>query len=128
MCRRSTAHLGRRRSHSGDDVNIGVAVAMAEGLIVPVVRQADQQRLAALAAALEQLSQRAWAGQLTPADVQEGTFTISNLGMYGVDSFTAIINPPQAAILAVGQAVKQIELSRRRAYVNRTAGDFHLDG
>ena len=91
-----------------DDVNIGVAVAVDDGLIVPVVRAADRLRLAELAAALERLSQRARAGQLTPDDVQEGTFTISNLGMYGVDAFTAIINPPQAAILAVGRAVKQV--------------------
>ena len=91
-----------------DDVNIGVAVAVDDGLIVPVVRAADRLRLAELAAALEWLSQRARAGQLTPDDVQEGTFTISNLGMYGVDAFTAIINPPQAAILAVGRAVKQV--------------------
>ena len=91
-----------------DDVNIGVAVAVDDGLIVPVVRAADRLRLTELAAALERLSQRARAGQLTPDDVQEGTFTISNLGMYGVDAFTAIINPPQAAILAVGRAVKQV--------------------
>jgi pyruvate dehydrogenase E2 component (dihydrolipoamide acetyltransferase) len=75
---------------------------------VPVVRGAERLRLTELAAALEQLSQRARAGQLTPEDVQEGTFTISNLGMYGVDTFTAIVNPPRAAILAVGRATQQV--------------------
>lgn len=88
--------------HLRKDINVGVAVALETGLIVPVVRQADRKGLAQLAAEVDDLSARARAGQLTPADVSGGTFTISNLGPFGVEQFTAIINPPQAAILAVG--------------------------
>lgn len=84
-------------------VNIGVAVDVESGLIVPVVRAADRKSLYALGAEIADLSQRARAGRLLPDDVAEGTFTISNLGMFAVDRFTAIINPPQVAILAIGR-------------------------
>lgn len=89
------------------DANIGVAVAADEGLVVPVIHQAQALSLARIATQLEELAGKARAGTLAPADVQDGTFTISNLGMLGVDSFTAIVNPPQAAILAVGRVVRQ---------------------
>jgi pyruvate dehydrogenase E2 component (dihydrolipoamide acetyltransferase) len=85
-----------------NEVNIGVATALEEGLIVPVVHNADQQSTRELNERLRYLAAKAREGELTREEVQEGTFTISNLGMYGIDSFTAIINPPQAAILAVG--------------------------
>jgi pyruvate dehydrogenase E2 component (dihydrolipoamide acetyltransferase) len=84
------------------DVNVGVAVALPDGLIVPVVRQADQKSVTQIADEIRQLAERARAGQLKPAEFSGGTFTISNLGMYDVESFSAIINPPEAAILAVG--------------------------
>jgi pyruvate dehydrogenase E2 component (dihydrolipoamide acetyltransferase) len=84
------------------EINVGVAVALETGLIVPVVRQADRKGLAELAAEVDDLAARAREGRLTPSDVGGGTFTISNLGPFGVEQFTAIINPPQAAILAVG--------------------------
>jgi pyruvate dehydrogenase E2 component (dihydrolipoamide acetyltransferase) len=84
------------------EINVGVAVALETGLIVPVVRQADRKGLAELAEVVDDLAARARTGQLNPADVSGGTFTISNLGPFGVEQFTAIINPPQAAILAVG--------------------------
>jgi pyruvate dehydrogenase E2 component (dihydrolipoamide acetyltransferase) len=88
--------------HLRRDVNVGVAVALEEGLIVPVVRDADRKGVSAIAAEVTDLAARARAGQLVPSDVSDGTFTVSNLGPFGVEQFTAIINPPQAAILAVG--------------------------
>jgi len=87
--------------------NIGIAVALDDGLIVPVVADAAAKGLRAIAAEVQELTGRARNGRLQPQDVQGGTFTISNLGMLGVDQFTAIINPPQSAILAVGRTVKQ---------------------
>jgi pyruvate dehydrogenase E2 component (dihydrolipoamide acetyltransferase) len=90
-----------------DEVNIGIAVALEEGLIVPVVRAADQKGYARLATEITDLAERARSGSLRPEDVMDGTFTISNLGMFGVDRFTAIINPPQSAILAVGQTTRR---------------------
>src|SRR5438093_4793740 len=90
------------------DVNIGLAVAIEEGLVVPVLHRADTLTLAEIATRREDLVSRAQAGKLRPADIQDGTFTISNLGMYGVDAFNAIVNPPQAAILAVGRITDRV--------------------
>ncbi|MCS7087730.1 MAG: 2-oxo acid dehydrogenase subunit E2 [Thermoflexales bacterium] len=95
------------------DINIGVAVAMDEGLIVPVIHHADRLNLLEIAARLNDIAARGRAGQLQLADVQGGTFTISNLGMFAVDRFTAIVNPPQAAILAVGRATKRMIVDDR---------------
>lgn len=89
------------------DINMGVAVALEDGLIVPVVHNADQKGLARLAYEVDDLSSRARSNELKPADVSRGTFTISNLGPFGVQEFDAIINPPQSAILAVGTIVKK---------------------
>jgi pyruvate dehydrogenase E2 component (dihydrolipoamide acetyltransferase) len=89
------------------DVHLGIAVAVNDGLLVPVVQHAGGLGLAALAARIDDLSARARAGQLTPDEVSGGTFTLSNLGMYPVEHFTAIINPPEVAILAVGRAQMQ---------------------
>jgi pyruvate dehydrogenase E2 component (dihydrolipoamide acetyltransferase) len=85
-----------------EEVNIGIATALDEGLIVPVVHHADQLSAVEINLRMRELAQKARAGTLAREEIQGGTFTISNLGMYGVDSFTAIINPPQSAILAVG--------------------------
>ena len=85
-------------------IHVGVAVAVQDGLIVPVIRDADRKSLGEIAAEAHALTERARAGGLTPDEFRGSTFTISNLGMYGVDHFTAIINPPEAAILAVGAA------------------------
>jgi len=90
------------------DINIGLAVAIDDGLVVPVIHQADRRGLAELVAEREALVGRAQAGKLRPADIAGGGFTISNLGMYGVDGFTAIVNPPQAAILAVGRIADRV--------------------
>jgi pyruvate dehydrogenase E2 component (dihydrolipoamide acetyltransferase) len=94
-------HLVRHR-----DVNIGCAVATDKGLLVPVIRDADRKSLTEIAVEAHAFVKRARAGKLTPDELTGSTFTISNLGMYGIDHFTAIINPPEAAVLAVG-AVQQ---------------------
>jgi pyruvate dehydrogenase E2 component (dihydrolipoamide acetyltransferase) len=85
-----------------DDVDISVAVSMPDGLITPIVRKADQKGLAAISSEMKDLGARAKSGKLKPEEFQGGSFSISNLGMFGVRQFTAIINPPQAGILAVG--------------------------
>jgi len=84
-----------------DDVDISVAVAIADGLITPIVRKADQKGLAAISNEMKDLAARAKTGKLKPEEFQGGGFSISNMGMYGVTNFSAIINPPQAGILAV---------------------------
>lgn len=89
------------------NVNVGVAVALDEGLIVPVVRDADVKGLRQIGAEVVDLAKRAREGRLGPDDVTDGTFTVTNLGMFGISHFTAIINPPQVAILAVGQTATQ---------------------
>jgi pyruvate dehydrogenase E2 component (dihydrolipoamide acetyltransferase) len=87
----------------GSGVNVAIAVATEDGLVVPVVHDADSLTLAEISERRRAVAEAARAGRLRPADVQGGTFTISNLGMYGVDAFQAIVNAPQAAILAVGR-------------------------
>jgi pyruvate dehydrogenase E2 component (dihydrolipoamide acetyltransferase) len=87
--------------------NIGIAVAAPQGLVVPVIRGAERLTLAEIATARADLVSRSREGKLQRADLEEGTFTISNLGMFGVDSFTAVLNPPQAAIVAVGATVER---------------------
>jgi pyruvate dehydrogenase E2 component (dihydrolipoamide acetyltransferase) len=89
-------------------IDIGLAVAIDDGLVVPVIRRADTLGVAEIAARREDLVDRAQAGKLRPIDIQGGVFTISNLGMYGVDAFSAIVNPPQAAILAVGRIADRV--------------------
>lgn len=83
-------------------VNIGVAVAVPEGLVVPVIKYADSMSLTQISSAVKTYAVKAKDKKLTPAEMEGSTFTISNLGMYGVDQFTGIINPPNACILAVG--------------------------
>ena len=84
-------------------VDISVAVAIPDGLVTPVVRNADQKSVVAIAAEVRELAAKARAKKLKPEEMQDGTFSISNLGMFGIDSFSAVINPPEGAILAVGQ-------------------------
>jgi pyruvate dehydrogenase E2 component (dihydrolipoamide acetyltransferase) len=90
------------------DINIGLAVAVEEGLVVPVIHQADRIGLKQLVERRKEIVAKAQAGRLSPDDLGGGTFTISNLGMYGVDAFNAIVNPPQAAILAVGRIAERV--------------------
>jgi pyruvate dehydrogenase E2 component (dihydrolipoamide acetyltransferase) len=89
-------------------VNVAVAIAVADGLVAPVVHDADRLSLADTVSRRVELVEAARSGRLRPEDVTGGTFTISNLGMYGVDSFDAIVNAPQAAILSVGRIVERI--------------------
>ncbi len=118
-----------------DEVNIGVATAVDQGLIVPVVRGADMLGLRIIADRLAELAGRAREGKPRLDDLQGGTFTLSNLGMLGIDRFTAILNPPQAAILAVGRVLKRAEVSdddkveiRPMASLALTADHRVLDG
>ena len=90
------------------EINIGLAVAVEEGLLVPVIHRPDALRLGQVAARRADLVARAQTGGLRPDDLRGGSFTISNLGMFGVDAFNAIVNPPQAAILAVGRVAERV--------------------
>lgn len=91
-----------------EDVHIGFAVAVEDGLLVPVVRNADTLSMEEIAAETKRLTEAARQGALSSEDMEGGTFTISNLGMYGIDEFQAIINPPQSAILAVGRIADRV--------------------
>jgi pyruvate dehydrogenase E2 component (dihydrolipoamide acetyltransferase) len=91
----------------GDGINVAFAVAIENGLVAPVLHHADRLELAAISARRRELTEAARARRLRPADLEGGTFTISNLGMYGVDGFQAIVDAPQAAILAVGRVTEQ---------------------
>ena len=90
------------------DINIGLAMAVDDGVVAPVIPNADKAALAEIAVQRRDLAERARGGKLRPSDLTGGTFTISNLGMFGVDAFTAIIIPPQAAILAVGAITDRV--------------------
>mgnify|MGYP003321899985 CR=1 FL=1 len=84
------------------DVNIGIAVALEDGLIVPVIRSVEQRGLASIQSELNDLTSRARKGTIKLNEVKGGTFTMSNLGMFGIEQFTAILNPPEVAILSIG--------------------------
>ena len=90
-----------------EEVNIGVAVSLPDGLVTPVIRNADQKTLAQIAGEARELAAKTREGRARPEDVTGGTFTITNLGVYDVDAFTPIINPPQVAILGVGRVVEK---------------------
>ena len=93
------------------DIDIGVAVALPDGLITPVVRSADRKTLSQIGGEVRELAGRARDGKLAPEEYTGGTFTVSNLGMFAIDDFTAIINPPEAAILAVG-SIQQVPVAK----------------
>ena len=95
------------RIRINQDINIGVAVAVEEGLLVPVIRHADAKSLTYINQEVRELAGRAKIRKLQPEEMQGNTFTISNLGMFDIDEFTAIINPPDACILAVGSIVQK---------------------
>ena len=101
-------NLGVNSSWLGDKVrqyqhvHLGMAVAVDEGLVVPVIKFADQKSITMLSAEAKALAQKATAKKITPQEMEGSTFTISNLGMFGIEQFTAIINQPNACILAVG--------------------------
>ncbi|MFZ0880598.1 MAG: 2-oxo acid dehydrogenase subunit E2, partial [Candidatus Acidiferrales bacterium] len=98
-------------------VNIGVAMAVKDGVIAAVIPKAAKSGLGEIAVQRRDLTARARAGRLLPSDISGATFTISNLGMYEVDAFTAIIVPPQAAILAVGRIAERVVAVNREAAI-----------
>jgi pyruvate dehydrogenase E2 component (dihydrolipoamide acetyltransferase) len=114
--------------------NVGIAVAVPNGLVVPVIRSAERLTVAEIAAARAELVDRARAGKLRQGDLDDGTFTISNLGMYGIERFIAVLNPPQAAILAVGSvedkvvAVAGRPVVRARMEITLTCDHRAVDG
>ena len=89
------------------NINIGVAVALEDGLVVPVIRNVDNIGLATISEQIRTAAEKARNNQLTPGELQGGTFTITNLGNFGIDAFTPIINPPECGILGVGRIVKK---------------------
>jgi pyruvate dehydrogenase E2 component (dihydrolipoamide acetyltransferase) len=93
--------------HLIEEINIGVAIAFENGLIVPVIHHADQKSLTEIASALRDLTHKAKEGKLSLEEVGGGTFTLSNMGMLGIDKFNAIINPPECSILGVGRTVEK---------------------
>lgn len=97
-----------RMNGSASDINIGLAVAVPDGLLVPVIHGADQLSVDELVARRKELLDRIRLGKLRAADLSGGTFTLSNLGMYGVDAFTAILTDGQAGILAVGRITNRV--------------------
>ena len=114
VARALARHPRMNASWSGDgirlnrDVNIGVAMAVEGGVVAPVIQNAGTVDLGEIAVRRRDLTERARANKLRPTEISGATFTISNLGMYGVDAFTAIINPPQAGILAAGRIADRI--------------------
>ncbi len=116
------------------DVHVGMAVAVEDGLITPVIRHADRKGLAEIAAEAKALAEKARARRLVPEEYTGATFSISNLGMYDIDAFTAVINPPEAAILAVGRVAAQpavvdgAVVTRRRMSVTLSCDHRVVDG
>src|SRR6202166_4025497 len=105
---RMNASWDNKGIRTNAEINIGLAMAVEDGLIAPVIQNADKIKLGDIAIQRRDLTNRARGGKLRPADVAGVTFTISNIGMFGVDAFTAIIIPPQAAILAVGRIADRV--------------------
>ena len=99
------ASLSDDRIYLWEDVHLGIATSVEESLIVPVIREAQNRNLGQIVASMADLTERARNRRLTPGEMTGSTFTISNLGMFGIESFSAIINPPESAILAVGKMV-----------------------
>jgi pyruvate dehydrogenase E2 component (dihydrolipoamide acetyltransferase) len=105
---RMNASWSNRGARTNAEINVGLAMAVDDGVVAPVIQNADKVELGEIAVQRRDLAERARGGKLRPGDIAGGTFTISNLGMFGVDAFTAIIIPPQAAILAVGRIADRV--------------------
>ncbi|MGQ9541701.1 MAG: dihydrolipoamide acetyltransferase family protein [Armatimonadota bacterium] len=132
---RVNALYQNERIYLSNEIHIGIAVALPDGLIVPILRHCERKTLRQITAETRQLVEKARAGRLTPEEYTGATFSISNLGMYGVDEFIAIINPPAVAILAVGAVQKQpvaldddTVVVRSRMKVTISADHRALDG
>lgn len=131
----NTVETGDGEFEIVEDINIGLAVAVEDGLLVPVVKNADQYRIEELAAKSKDLIIRTKENKLKPDEMQGGTFTITNLGMFGIDEFTAILNPPQSAIMAVGTIKEKLYIDsfneiKEKRVINFTLGVDHrsIDG
>lgn len=107
---RLNAHYQDETILANDTINVGLAIAIDDGLLVPVIHNADRLSVTEIAARRQELVQRANENKLQPVDMADGTFTISNLGMFGINEFSAIVNPPQVAILAVGNIQPRLEM------------------
>ncbi len=136
-----TRHAAVNATFTGDEIhrhpsaNVGIAVAAPQGLVVPVIRDADRLTVQEIARARADLVGRARDGKLKLPDLEGGTFTISNLGMFGVEQFTAVLNPPQVAILAVGATKEEAgrpstasSTSRRSCSLTLTCDHRAIDG
>ena len=133
-------HRAVNALYKGDEIeqyptaNVGIAVAVPNGLVVPVIRSSERLSVAEIANARAELVERARSGKLQQGDLDGGTFTISNLGMYGIERFIAVLNPPQAAILAVGSvedrvvAVDGQAVVRPRMEITLTCDHRAVDG
>jgi pyruvate dehydrogenase E2 component (dihydrolipoamide acetyltransferase) len=108
------------------NVNVGVAVAAQDALVVPTIFEADKKSLGEIARQARELIRKVHDGKITPPELSGGTFTVSNLGMYGVDSFSAVINPPQAALLTVGALKKRPAVDDGGRIVTRDAMTLSL--
>jgi pyruvate dehydrogenase E2 component (dihydrolipoamide acetyltransferase) len=106
--REVNAHFVENAIHVYPDANVGIAVAAPQGLVVPVIRFADRLTVVEIARARADLVQRTRDNKLKQEDLEGGTFTISNLGMFGIEQFIAVLNPPQVAILAVGASEERV--------------------
>lgn len=116
------ARVEGTRIRTFSQANIGAAVALAGGLVVPVLRSVDEKDLFTISQEMRTLASRARCNKLTPDDYRGGTFTVSNLGMHGVREFIAILNPPQAGILALGMAEKRAVVKDDQVCVATTLG------
>jgi len=133
---RLNAYLESEKINFWEEINIGVATALDDGLIVPVIHNANRLSVFEINKELRLLAQKARDGELTLEQIRGGTFTISNLGMYGISSFTSILNPPQSAILSIGAIVRrpvvidEEDSINVRPMMNITLGADHrvLDG
>jgi len=103
-----------------DDINIGVAVAIENGLVVPVIKTADQKSISEIALEVKEMANRARDSRLKPDDLANGRFTISNLGMYEVDGFTPVINQPESAILGVGRIIEDVIVENEQIRIGKT--------
>jgi len=115
------------------DINIGVAISIPEGLLVPVIREADKKKLEEINQELTIFNKKIKSKKLSPDDLQDGTFTLSNLGMYGINSFIPLLNPPQLAILGIGALCEGYKVNNKMGtyqYIKVTIVADHraLDG
>ncbi len=116
--RRLNAHLRGLEIHEYCSVHLGIAIGLDDGLMVPVIRNAETKSASVLQSELNQAAERARARRLQTHEIQGSTFTISNLGMYDVEQFTSILNPPEVAILSVG-SIRDLPVVRHRQVVVR---------